>query len=255
MRMEQKSIYCCGETAACRFAGTYLSDTGLPVAFKPGPDIRHVLLDVPSFGPNGRLRLGGDISDTLCQLPADVTLYGGNLNHPALQNFRVVDFLKDDDYLAQNAYITAECALDVALPYLSVTLRGCPVLILGWGRVGKCLAQLLRSLGARVTVAARKAADRAMVCALGLQSADITSLGSQLKQYRVVYNTVPQPVLSAEQCTHFREDCVLIDLASIQGIDHKDVITARGLPGIHFPESSGELIARTFLKYYKEESS
>jgi hypothetical protein len=44
----------------------------------------------------------------------------------------------------------------------------------------------------------------------------------------------------------------MIDLASRQGIDHEDVIIARGLPGIHFPESSGILIAKTFLQYYKE---
>lgn len=256
MRMDQNTIFCAGETAACRFAGSYLANTGLSVTTNPDSNIAHVLLDVPSFGANGRLRLGGDIKNLLSGLPEDITLYGGNLNHPALQNFRVVDFLKDESYLARNAYITAECALDVALPYLSVTVRECPVLIIGWGRIGKCLAKLLHTMGSSVTVAARKESDRAMLRALGYHALEIASLGRQLSTYRLVYNTVPHPVLSREQCRNFRGDCVLIDLASCQGIEHEDAVIARGLPGVHFPESSGKLIAETFLKYYnKEETS
>jgi len=253
--MDKKMIYCAGDTAACRFAGTYLNNAGLLVTNKPDANISHVLLDVPSFGVNGRLRSGSDINGLLSQLPADSIICGGSLNHPALKNFQVVDFLKDEDYLAQNAYITAECALDVALPYLSVTLRGCPILIIGWGRIGKCLAQLLQSVGAVVTVAARKETDRAMLRALGFHALDTANLGDKLKPFRLVYNTVPYPVLPKELSRYFRDDCVLIDLASSQGIDHEDVVVARGLPAIHFPESSGQLIARTFLKYYGKEVS
>ena len=255
MYMDQSIIYCAGATAACRFAGTYLSNTSLLVTDHLDQNISHVLLDVPSFGTNGRLRSGGSIEDLLSQLPADVILCGGNLNHPALKNFRVVDFLKDENYLAQNAYITAESALDVALPYLSVTIRGCPILIFGWGRIGKCLAQLLRSIGAIVTVAARKETDRAMLSALGYKTLDTAYLRENLRSFRLVYNTVPHPVLSKEQCRYFNKDCILIDLASAQGIDHEDVIIARGLPGIHFPESSGKLIAQTFLQYYNKEET
>ena len=39
-----------------------------------------------------------------------------------------------------------------------------------------------------------------------------------------------------------------IELASKAGMVGDDIIPARGLPGIHMPESSGELIAKTFLR-------
>ena len=39
-----------------------------------------------------------------------------------------------------------------------------------------------------------------------------------------------------------------IDLASEKGLGGEDVIWARGLPGIHAPESSGRLIAETCLR-------
>lgn len=251
--MDKKAIYCPGGTPAARYACTYLKEAGFPVTDQPGPQAGHLLLDVPSFGPNGHLRLGGDIQPLLAALPQDLIVYGGNLHHPALQNHRIVDFLQDEAYLAQNAYITAECALDVALPYLSVTLRSCPVLIIGWGRIGKCLAQLLKSIGAQVTIAARKEADRAMIQALGYQALDTGALAEHLGRFRLVYNTVPALILPKAQSCGFSENCVLIELASKPGIEHEDVIIARGLPGIHMPESSGKLIAQTFIRYYHKE--
>ena len=253
MFMDKRFVYCAGDTEASRFAHTYLEEAGLPIIDCAGPHIRYLLLDVPSFGENGRMRMGGDIRTLLQILPPDVTVCGGNLEHPDLQNYRIVDFLKDETYLAENAHITAECALDVALPYLPRTMRSCPVLIIGWGRVGKCLAQLLKAMGAEVTVAARNPAGRAMLQALGYHAADTALLGENTGLFRLVYNTVPHPVIPKTMSQFFRKDCVLIDLASKPGIDHEDVIIARGLPGIHFPESSGMLIAKTFLHYYNKE--
>lgn len=251
--MDKKFIYCAGGTPASRFSCTYLKEAGCPVTDQPGIHVRHLLLDVPSFGANGQLRMGGEISHLLAGLPQDVIIYGGNLNRPELRNHRVMDFLQNEVYLAQNAYITAECALDVALPYLSITLRDCPALIIGWGRIGKCLAQLLKSIGAQVTVAARKETDQAMIQALGYRAVDTADLGPQLKDFRLIYNTVPEMILPKEKSAYCSENCILIELASKPGIEHEDVIIARGLPGIHMPESSGKLIAETFLRYYDKE--
>ena len=46
-------------------------------------------------------------------------------------------------------------------------LADCKVLVIGWGRIGKCLAALLKGLEADVTVVARKETDRAILHALG----------------------------------------------------------------------------------------
>lgn len=253
--MESRRIYCAGSTKAAMYAAAYLSSLGLPITKDSAQPVGHVLLDVPSFGPSGLLRDGSSVESLLAQLPSDVIIYGGNLIHPALSNYTKVDFLKDDAYLAENAYITAECALDVALPYLSITLRRCPTLILGWGRIGKCLGQLLKSIGADVTIAARKETDRVILKALGYGAADPTYLSDALHHYRLILNTVPKLILTNEDMQHCRPDAVKIDLASTQGMDDEDVILARGLPGLHLPESSGKLIAETFIKHYKKEDT
>lgn len=246
MHMDKNLIYPAGSTKACRYAAEYLKQLGLPVVNAPSKNVRYLLQDVPSFNADRSLRGGGDVKKLLRQLPRDILICGGNLIHPALEEYETVDFLKDEPYLCENAYITAECALDVALPYLTRTLRGCPVLIVGWGRIGKCLAQLLKSLGTDVTIAARNPGHRAIIHALGYHTDDIGALS--LNHYRLIYNTVPHLVLSREHINTCREDCVKIELASRDGMEGDDIIPARGLPGIHMPESSGKLIAETFLR-------
>jgi dipicolinate synthase subunit A len=63
--------------------------------------------------------------------------------------------------------------------------------------------------------------------------------------YRVIFNTVPAPVIDEAECELCRSDCLKIDLASELGIAGEDVLWARGLPGKDAPESSGRLIALT----------
>ena len=253
--MDEKTVFCAGSTPASAYLRQFLVQAGVPLADTPGMQVRHLILDIPSFGEGGHLRMGGQIQPILDALPKDITVYGGNLNHPALVDYRTVDFLKDEYYLAQNAYITAECALDVALPYLTRTLRSCPVLVIGWGRIGKCLSKLLQAIGAQVTVAARNPTDRAMAQALGFDTAETQNLHTILSGFRLIYNTIPQMILPKEQTLSIAEDCTLIDLASKNGTEYGDAVIARGLPGIHMPESTGKLIAETFLQYYKEDTT
>lgn len=244
-------IYRAGTTAATQYAATELLGAGWDMANQPGGDVQILLLDVPSFGTNGLLRGGGEVQPILDKLPQEVTVCGGKLDHPALEGYAKIDLLNDEDYLAENAYITAEAALDVALPYLQRTIRGCKVLILGWGRIGKCLADLLKRIGAEVTVAARKASDRAMIQALGLCSEPFPICEETLQTAELIYNTIPHEVLNSVQA----DNCIQIDLASKQGIVGDDVVIARGLPGIHFPKSSGTLIAKTLMGILRKEGS
>lgn len=246
--MEKNPTFIGGSSPACGYAADYLRNIGLNITEDPDENVRYLLLDVPSFGANGHLRGGGDMDRILSRLPKDIMICGGNLSNQKLEEYETLDFLKDEIYLCENAYITAECALDVALPYLSRTIRGCPVLIIGWGRIGKCLSQLLKNMGADVTVAARNPASRAMIHALGYPCLDIGQISDCLHHFRLLYNTVPFPVLNREQTGVCREDCVKIELASRNGMEGDDIIIARGLPGIHMPESSGKLIAETFLR-------
>ncbi|MCD7755013.1 MAG: hypothetical protein LUJ09_01560 [Firmicutes bacterium] len=234
--------------AAVRFAAGDLSDRGINIADTPAEDVTHLLLPVPSFDRDGNIRGCGAPEPVLKALPKDVTVIGGGLGHPALKGRRQIDLLEDAQYLAENAAITADCAIRIAGSNLSTVFRGCPILVIGWGRIGKCLARQLAQMGTEVTVAARGESDRAMVQALGFRAEHTQALRFGLLRYRVIFNTVPAPVLSREQLRFCRSDCVLIDLASQPGIAGDTVIWARGLPGKDVPEASGHLIARCVLR-------
>ena len=246
MHLKPIAIYTAGRSPALDHARQALA----PYLAKDPCVATHLLLPVPSFEPDGTVKGGFCTEEILQTLPPAVTVIGGNLNHPALDAYKTVDLLKDPFYTAQNAAITAHCALGLILSSLPVSLPEQPALVIGYGRIGKCLARLLRDLGASVTVAARKASDRALVEALGFDS---TTPGQWIPgKYRLIVNTVPAPVLDE---TESAPDALLLDLASVRGITGDRVRWARGLPGICFPETSGKLIARRVLELICEKEA
>ena len=251
--MGKTLLYPVGISESCRYASIFLEQAGLELTDHPAPEITHLLLDVPSFGANGLLKEGSDLKDLLRMLPDSVTVIGGNLDRDILQNYHKTDLLQDSRYLAKNAAITAECALKVCAQHLNTTFTDSPALILGWGRIGKCLARMLTSLGCTVTVAARKEADRAMLEALNYRATDFSQIPQVLQHCRILFNTVPKPPLHSDLLDLWKNGTA-IDLASEPGMQGRHVIPARGLPGKYAPESSGRLIAETILRLLKEEA-
>ena len=236
-------FYTAGSSPALGYAVKLLKQMDIP--FCPHSDLAatHLLLPTPAFTDSGLLTGGVNIHTILPQLSKDITIVGGNLSHPALTGYKTLDLLKDDTYLAKNAAITAHCALRYAITQLPVTLESCPVLVIGWGRIGKCLARLLRALDAQVTVAARKSADRAILEALGYNCVSTDNLDTSA--YRVIFNTAPSPIVQGGTG-------LKIDLASKPGIIAPDVLWARGLPGKDAPETSGKLIAETVIRLLEQ---
>ena len=245
-------IYGAGTGGATRYAVAFLKENGIGIVDHPTPDATHLLLDVPSFNAEGNLRSGALPASLLETVPEDITVIGGNLDHPELTGYTCIDLLKDPVYLAENARITAHCAMKVAASKMTRTFDDTQVLVIGWGRIGKCLAKLLSACGAKVTVAARKETVRAVLKALGYGCGTPEELASQLGRFHVIYNTAPAPVY-AEAQLNVCKNSILIDLASQKGLDSGQTVWARGLPGIHAPESSGILIGRTILQKLKEE--
>ena len=225
--MDKMNIYIVPGNAATEQAGRFLQEAGVTVTCKLCPKATHWLLPVPT-----KIQVDA---------PPGVTVIGGNLAVPGM------DLLKDPFYLAENAAITARCAMKL----IGKQLDGLPVLVLGWGRIGKCLGKFLTEAGAEVTIAARKDADVAMVRALGYGGIFLHEAPPLLPRFDAVINTIPAMVLSASGC---REDCVLLELASQPGMTGGNIMDGRGLPGKYAPEESGRLIARTILRLCEEES-
>lgn len=244
--MEQCTFFPGADTPVLRTVTDILKDGGCQITDRPCRDITHLLLPVPSLDPQGYINNSKITLDALLQeLPETVCVVGGNLDLFPSARYRTIDLLKDQDYLAQNAAITAHCAIKAALRHMAYTFQKLPVLVIGWGRIGKCLAALLRALDANVTVAARKETDRAVLRALAYQSCSIDQLCTNASQFDLIFNTVPHPVLDAASC---RKNALLMEMASRPGITGTGIIDARGLPGKEAPLTSGALIGKTVLR-------
>lgn len=233
-------FYSAGYSPALIHAITLLKHSGIPFTEHSDLTATHLLLPVPSFSGDGTLIGGGQIEAILPQLSKDITIVGGNLEHPALKGYTKIDLLKNAEYLTQNAAITAHCAIRYILNNVPFILQDCPVLVIGWGRIGKCLGNLLKGMGANVTVATRKDADRAMARALGYNTISTKNLNPT--PYKVILNTAPASIMNQA------ENALNIDLASTPGIIGPDVIRALRLPGKDAPASSGQCIAQTVLQ-------
>lgn len=238
--MDRMTLYIPRPTPALHFAREALVQAGLRPVSEDG-DADCWLFPVPT----------GEIS----QIPKPgTTVVGGKLDRDVFRDCKRLDLLEDEIYLSENARLTAECALRLLQEKLPRDIFGCPVLIIGWGRIGKCLTRLLHGMGARVTVAARKAADLGMLAALGYDAVPMDKMLDMLPQMRVVINTAPAPVLGEEALAQLPTNGIKLDLASVRGLAGEDVLWARGLPGKMLPEASGQLIARRMLTllYCKE---
>lgn len=175
---------------------------------------------------------------------------------------RLTDYYDDEVLLIQNAAITAQGAVMAAMEQMDETLCGAPCLVLGFGRIGKLLARSLAALSARVTVSARSAGDLAWIEALGYTPLPFPALSGALGGFRAVLNTVPHPVLGGAELEELRRDCVLIELASADGMDAAAAgklglryRRASGLPGRTAPETAARALRGALYRIWKEEDA
>ena len=251
--MKKILIYPAGCTPGCLAAVKLLEAQGVPVTDHITPEATHLLLDIPSFTPGGTLRSGADFSQLMALVPERITLIGGKLPQTVTSMYPSMDLLQNDTYQYENAAITAECALRVAGERIPFTLGKAPVLIVGWGRIGKHLAFLLKAYGSSVTILSRSQRHRAEAESFGMQAMGIEQLPRAIAGFRIIFNTAPAMMIPRELAA-LAPESLKIDLASSPGIDGDDVVKANGLPGILAPQSSGQLIADTVLRLIREEA-
>ena len=162
------------------------------------------------------------------------------------------ELMTRDDFAFHNAIPTAEGAILSALQRSERTLHGCAALVIGYGRTGIVLAQKLHAWSARVTVAARKASQRAHAETMGCSSLPIAELRRHWGEFDFIFNTVPAMMMRAEDLSLCRRDVVITDVASAPGgVDfqaaHHLGISIRhelSLPGRTAPKSAGTAIVR-----------
>ena len=228
-----------------------------------------VALPMPALTQDGRIRsersAGIDVDAVAQSLTPGAVVFGGGLSRVRAlleaRGLRVFDYLDDEALTIENAVPSAEGALEIAMRELPVTLCGSRCLVVGYGRIGKALSARLHALHARVTVSARRPADRAAIESAGLRADRTGSYLHDLAQYDCIFNTVPAPVLREEHLRTLRPDCLLIDLASGSGGLAENAppalhyIHALGLPGRCAPKTAAEALKTMILRTLAEQEA
>ena len=178
----------------------------------------------------------------------------------AAGGIELVDYFEREELAVLNAVATAEGAIQIMMEELPITLWQAKILVVGFGRIGKILAQRLRGLGAQVSVSARKQADKAWIRAMGCEALDTGALDGELPRFDCVVNTVPARVLDGKSLERLRRGCLCLDLASKPGgMDFEAAgklglrtVWALALPGQVAPRTSGAILRDTIYNILEE---
>ena len=199
-----------------------------------------------------------EISEILEKAPSHAVIFGGNIKGSS--DPRLTDYGKRSDFATQNAQPTAEGALLLAIRHLPCTVNGARIGIVGFGKIGKATAALFHTVGAKVTVFARREEVCSVASLLGYCSAPLAELPEYVSDFRCLINTAPAPVIGDAALSRMRRDALLLELASPPyGIDLAiaekqglHTILASGLPGKYAPETAGHIICKTVLTMLSE---
>jgi len=210
----------------------------------PLDESRTPLAELLRAAKPGALALGGKLSAQARQIAAEAGV-------------ELVDYFAREELILCNAIPTAEGCIGILMAERTRTLWNSAILLAGFGPVGQALGV---RLGAQVTVAARRPAQRALAESFSLRAVDLARLEQAAPAFDTVVNTIPAPVLTEAVLAALRPGSLIVDLASKPGgtdfaaarrLGHR-AIHALSLPAACAPETAGEALARTVCEILAE---
>ena len=229
-----------------------------------------VILPLPAVGEEGMLSTPLTeervrMTDLLDAMRPGQLMAGGRLDQETVlaaqaRGLLWRDYFAREELAVANAVPTAEGAIQLAMENLPITIHACRALIIGYGRIGRVLADRLRGLGAFVSVAARRYEQLAWAETDGCTAQRLGDMGGWLCGYDLIVNTVPARVLTEELLRDLKPSCLVIDVASKPGgVDVEaarrlgvPVIWALSLPGKVAPVTAGRVIQQTIYHILQE---
>ncbi len=205
-----------------------------------------------------------NIENLLNHCDSNTVIFAGNIpqwviNKGTQMGIVMYDYGKSDEFAMQNALPTAEGAIEILMNQTPYVLEGKSICVVGFGRIGKVLAQKLKLLGCHVTVTARKQTQLDTITNMGYTPYPTQEL-SLAPKFDIIVNTVPAPVITQAVLKKQNKNCLIVDLASKPGGVDFDcaktlgikTIHALSLPAKHAPATAASIIAKTILEFIYE---
>lgn len=174
---------------------------------------------------------------------------------------RLVDYYLDEELLRENARLTAEAAVGMAMLNLPVSLRGARTAVVGSGRIARALCRILLALGARVDIYARNPVSLAVLASHGGEPHLFDGERPLVIDGRTdaVFSTVPEKILGGAALARLAPKTPLYDLggggvcresAEKGGLPLPD---CAALPGRYSPNSAADAIYAALLRVIARE--
>lgn len=193
---------------------------------------------------NNKNIFGGIIS----QIPNYFNNKNCNLYDYNTENFKIL-----------NAELTSEAVIKFTMSQFDISLFKKKILIVGYGRIGKILSNLLKNMNNDITVCARNSKDLCWASLNNFNTFNTNDIAENLN-FDIIFNTVPAIIFTEKILNLLDPKTYIIDLASTPGgVDFKTakkmklkVHQALGLPGKIFPENSGEIVKKIIYEIIEE---
>ena len=176
---------------------------------------------------------------------------------------RVINLMDDLVFVNENAVLTAEGAIAAAMRDAPFAVTGEKALVIGYGRIGRALIEMLTGLRARVTVASRRECGRLAAMARGAQSVSVEAMTREIPDSRLIFVTSPDRMLSRRELSYASRASYIYDLSGAPyGLDLDAArelgLNARresALPGRYAPESAARAMYRAILRIWNGEAN
>lgn len=205
------------------------------------------------------------LDDEFCMTLIGKTVFAGVAGKlrevsPNYAQLNIYDYYADESFLLRNAQATAEGALAEIISNYPRTVCGSRILLTGCGRITRFLAPMLRSIGGKISVAARRQSDRSMIVSMGMDALTFGKAMRRARDFDIIINTVPAPVIDKGFVDALTPEAFLIDLASAPGGIDLEACKKRnirafqslGLPGRYSPVTAAEIIKETVMSILEE---
>ena len=162
----------------------------------------------------------------------------------------IYDAVLDEEFLCENAKITAHGALGRILTETGRDLSELKIGLIGYGRIGSILYELLMFLGASVRL---YSTSEKKITALALSGADVSSIGGaeSFLGLDILINTAPKKIFTPEDEQKVLDGGTkIIELASGKNFSSERVTVMPSIPDRMYPLSSGRLYAKYIKKAF-----
>ena len=196
-------------------------------------------------------------------IPSGTTLLlcGPKFPEERRSDLRYVNLWSDQRLLEENAYLTAEAAVAFELARWR-TLAKTRCLVIGFGRIGSALTEILTDLRAEVTVSTQSADKLSRIHEIGARGVLQVALPDVLPEIDLIFSTPPGMVLDEGLLALTKPDVEIVDLASPPyGVDleaaerlHRSARREPNLPGRYCPVSAAQVLLHAVERWEASEN-